>query len=260
MGKLKDGRRGFWFFVRGRAIPFGFSVYSSKTIGDEASSRNLEHWGLLRRLKPLIGDRVLVLDREFSYGDLFEALTSESVKFVVRLNLGSRPPVILDRIGERVSLSLMPGQQLVYRDVCYQGRVRLNLAGRWKRGLDEPLWVATNIDPEEAIRIYEHRMKIDEVFKDLKSLLGLEKIMSKTVENLEKTLALLLLAYAAGLLAGELLREIALSPRLRPVYSGLFILLNADGRLRNALRYQTKTLKELFGSLAGYPVPSHVPT
>ncbi len=80
VGKLKDGRRGFWLFVlscpyRGRAIPFGFSVYSSKTIGDEAGSRNREHLALFNRLKELISDRVLVLDREFSYGELFEALT-----------------------------------------------------------------------------------------------------------------------------------------------------------------------------------------
>ncbi len=142
----------------------------------------------------------------------------------------------------------------------YQGKVRVNLAGRWTKGADEPLWVVTNIDPEEGLRIYELRMKIEEAFKDLKSLLGLEKVMNKTVENLEKVLGLLFLAHAAGLLAGELLREKALSPKVKPLYSGLFVLLNADGRLRKTLRAQAEALDELFRALTGYPVPTHVPT
>ena len=45
------------------------------TIGDEAGSRNLE-----QQLKELIGDRVLVLDHKFSYGELFETLTCQQVK------------------------------------------------------------------------------------------------------------------------------------------------------------------------------------
>jgi hypothetical protein len=43
--------------------------------------------------------------------------------------------------------------------------------------------------------------------KDLKSLLGLERIMNKKQENMEKMITLLLLAYAVGLLTGEALRE-----------------------------------------------------
>ncbi len=50
-------------------------------------------------------------------------------------------------------------------------------------------------------------MKTDESFKDVKNLLDLEKIMNKKREQMEKVVALVLLASAIGLLVGEALRE-----------------------------------------------------
>jgi len=50
VGKLKDGKtRGFWALIlatpyRGRAIPCGVITYSSKTIAQNADSRNLNHF------------------------------------------------------------------------------------------------------------------------------------------------------------------------------------------------------------------------
>jgi hypothetical protein len=51
-----------------------------------------------------------------------------------------------------------------------------------RKGFKEPLWIITNLEPLEGLRIYKARMKIDESFKDLKSLLNLEKIMNKKRE------------------------------------------------------------------------------
>jgi hypothetical protein len=82
VGKLKDKKLGFQILVlsspyKGRAIPFNFITYSSlvppsngrteSTINDELSSRNLEHMKVIEELKELLGDKILVLDREFSY-------------------------------------------------------------------------------------------------------------------------------------------------------------------------------------------------
>jgi hypothetical protein len=50
VGTLMDGQtKGFWALtlatpVRGRAIPFHFITYSSRTFEDQISSRNLEHF------------------------------------------------------------------------------------------------------------------------------------------------------------------------------------------------------------------------
>ena len=65
---------------------------------------------------------------------------------------------------------------------------RVNVVGVWEPGQREPLWV------------------MGEAFRDLKSRLGMVNLMSKTRENAEKTLRLLALAYALGMVIGEVMR------------------------------------------------------
>ena len=88
---------------------------------------------------------------------------------------------------------------------------------------------------------------IEESFKDLKSLLSLDKIMNKSQEYMEKMVALLLIAYTIGLLVGESIRDRTYGEPQQPdgtsplchnqtspskhrgkywkLYSGLFVLL-----------------------------------
>ena len=88
MGEVGKGKKlGFWMLTlaspyKGRAIPF-HNIFV--TINDELSSRNLEHIKVIAELKELLGDKVLVLDREFSYEWLFENMLIEGIKFVIRL-------------------------------------------------------------------------------------------------------------------------------------------------------------------------------
>jgi hypothetical protein len=212
VGRLSDGKTlGFSMLTlacpyKGRALPFAFIIYSEATLSQEETSRNLEHRRLFGQVKELLGDLPLVLDREFSYEGMYREADEEGVRYVIRLNTGNRA-TITDGEGNRILLSLSPGEKVFYKGVFYKGKVRGNLAGEWREGFKEPLWVFSNIDPEEALEIYRARMKIDEAFRDLKSLLGLEKIMNKKQENLEKMIALLLLAYGIGLLVGEGIRE-----------------------------------------------------
>jgi hypothetical protein len=212
VGKLKDGKtRGFWLLLlgvpyRGRVLPFHFITYSSSTINAEATSRNLEHRRALGTVQELIGDKPLVMDREFSYEGFLADLIAEELRFVIRLNVGSGVHLV-DEFGERVSLSLSPGEQRFFKRVKYKGKVEVNLAGYWRPGLKEPLWVISNLEPEEALEVYKLRMKVEESFKDLKSLLCLDKMMNKKRELMEKMVAMVLLAYGLGLLVGEKLRD-----------------------------------------------------
>ena len=64
---------------RGRALPFHLITYSSKTIGKEATSRNLEHSRAFGEVKKLLEGVPLVMDREFSYLTLFEELRAEKL-------------------------------------------------------------------------------------------------------------------------------------------------------------------------------------
>jgi hypothetical protein len=213
VGTLKDGKtKGFWALLlatpyRGRAIPCGVITYSSKTIADQADSRNRNHSRAFAKLKDLLGERPLVLDREFSYLELLLDLYEEEINFVIRLNLGSHPPKFWDQDGKEVSLKIVPGETVIHRNVWYKGKACVNLIGIWGQGFSEPMWVMSNLDPQEAKRIYFARMKIDETFRDLKSLLGMTKLMNKQQENMEKMLALLLLVFTIGFLVGEHLRD-----------------------------------------------------
>lgn len=244
VGTLKDGKtKGLWLLLlatpfRGRALPCGFVTYSSRTLADQATSRNFEHDRAFRAVKELLGERPLVLDREFSYQGLLEKLNHEHINFVIRLNMRHQPPTLTNAEGERVELVLWPGKQAVYHQLYYRGEVPVNVIGIWRKGFKRPLWVMTNLDPELALKIYRARMKIDESFKDLKSLLGIDRVMNKRQANMEKMVALLLIAYAIGLLVGESLRDEMYNgppsdadssqPRTGKrwkLYSGLFILI-----------------------------------
>lgn len=228
VGTLKDKKtKGFWLLLlatpyRGRAIPFHFITYSSRTIAAEESSRNLEHRRALSRLRHFIGDKPLVLDREFSYGEFLTDLIREKINFVIRLNVGSSV-VFTDEEGKRVSLDIAPGQRVYHRGLYYQGKVKVNVAGYWQEGLKEPLWVVTNLACEAGLKVYAVRMKIEETFRDVKSLLGLGKIMNKSRDNMEKMVAMLLIAYTIGLLTGEEMRDEAYGrgKKMGPVFGPL---------------------------------------
>ena len=60
---------------------------------------------------------------------------------------------------------------------------------------------------KQGLSIYLQRMKIEECFRDMKNLLGLEKLMNKRRDHMEKMVALLLIAYAIALWLGEMLRS-----------------------------------------------------
>jgi hypothetical protein len=288
VGTLKDGKtKGFWALVlatpyRGRAIPCGLITYSSKTIATRQDSRNLNHFRAFEELKDLLGERPLVLDREFSYLELLLKLVEEQVNFVIRLKLGSHPPKFWDSDGREVALTISPGETVTHNRVWYKGQVCVNLTGTWGKGFKDPLWIMTNLDAKEGQRIYFARMKIDESFRDLKSLLGMTKLMNKQQQIMEKMLALLLLVYTIGLLFGEGLRDhlygeliqqqevvpeqerIPGSPFLKKGkkwkrYSGLFILLKQKWSLSaSEWRKIFNAALSSFLTMVQHPVPTHV--
>ena len=230
VGTLSDGKtNGYWLLTlatpfHGRAIPCHFVSYSSKTINHEATSRNRHHFEAFAQVKELLGEKPLVLDREFSYLELMGVLVFEEINFVICLKEG---PKFTDQEGNLVPLSICKGETRIINKVFYMGKVFVNVIGVWGEGFSKPLWVMTNLDAEQGLAIYLQRMKIEESFRDMKNLLGLEKLMNKRRDYMEKMVALLLIAYAIGLWLGETLRS-ALFPegtRKHKIYSGLFVLL-----------------------------------
>ena len=260
VGTLSDGKtEGYWLMVlstpfRGRAIPFWFVTYSSRTIAAEVTSRNQEHFRCFEEVKRLLGDRPLVLDREFSYHDLMDRLELEHIHYVIHLNTGDlhKQTRLTNREGKPISLVVGHGEVAIYHNVYYLGRLKVNVIGFWRKGFAKPLWVITSFDPQRALEIYMQRMKIEQTFRDCKSLLHLSKLMNKQRHLLEQMIALTLITYVVGLWLGEAMRDViyaqvtitqlpdglfsssTLIPKNHPkwlLYSGLFVLLKQKLRL-----------------------------
>jgi hypothetical protein len=260
VGTLSDGKTaGYWLMVlstpfRGRSLPCSFVVYSSRTIGEQNTSRNQEHFRCFEDVKELLGDRPLVLDREFSYEALMEILSLEHIQFVIRLNLGDqhKQTRLIDADGKPVKLFIKPGETIVHQNVFYLGTVKVNLIGYWRKGLSKPLWIITTLEPKRALEIYLKHMKIEETFRDCKDLLHLTKLMNKKQPLLEQMIALSLLAYVVGVWFGEAIRDVVygklelsqvpdallnkppVDANAHPkwlLYSGLFVLLKQKLRL-----------------------------
>ena len=288
VGTLSDGKtRGLWMLtlatpIRGRAIPCHFITYSSATLSSEATSRNLEHQRAIQNTKQLIGNRTLVFDREFSYLNFLNELKAEEINFVIRLNMGSKPPKFyLDNEKKReLKLYVAKGKgPKTYHQVYYQGIVPVNVIGVWKTGFKSPLWIMTSLEPEHAVSIYKKRMKIEVSFRDMKNLLHMDKVMYKTRNNLEKMLAMVHITYAISLLVGEGIRDVTyagIDPETIDLYthpeiprnskwysfSGLFLLIMRRRRLKTSvLRGIVKSVLVIFSErVFGKNVRSFVQT
>ena len=139
----------------------------------------------------------------------------------------------------------------------------------------------TSLEPHKGLDLYLQRMKIEESFRDLKSLLGLHKVMNKNQQNMEQMVALLMMAYAIGLLIGEAIRDQLFAARENrsqapstpasvhqsevntgqksKLYSGLFILLKQKIRLSaREIRRIVHAVLESFVRLVQHPVRTHV--
>jgi hypothetical protein len=189
-----------------------------------ASLPNQYHFAAFAEVEEILGDKPLVLDREFSYIELMENMTKEAINFVIHLKEG---PNFCDGEGKPVTLSIAKGETRILNNVFYKGKVFVNVIGIWREGFSRPLWVMSNLKAEDGLAIYLQRLKIEECFRDMKNLLGMDKLMNKRRSHMEKMVALLMIAYVIALWLGETLRE-ALFPgdhRKHKLYSGLFVLL-----------------------------------
>jgi hypothetical protein len=286
VGTLSDGQtRGFWMLtlatpLRGRAIPCHFVTYSSETIGEEGVSRNLEHQRAVQGIKDLIGNKPMVFDREFSYQGFLESLHAEEIDFVIRLRLGANAPRFFNAEGREIQLLIAQnGKPKTFHQLTYRGEIPVNIFGIWQPGFKKPLWIMTSLSPEEGYRIYQLRAKIETSFRDLKTLLNVDKIMNKSKFYLEKVLALFMIAYTIAMLIGEAIRDIRYdqidpdsldllcspdehehAPKWHS-FSGLFILLKRRRRLdASTLRKIVYAVSRIFLNLIDGNVSSFVPT
>lgn len=156
---------------RRRAIPLVWMwVRSSR--GHSTAGRQVALLGYLHRLLP--GDaNVLVLgDAEFGAIEVLKQLDAWHWKYVLRQK-GSHlireneqsPWVALGSLLSQAAQSLWLGQRQLTQLHAYS----VNVLAHWKIGEKEPWLLATNLPSlREALKAYERRMWIEEMFGDLK--------------------------------------------------------------------------------------------
>lgn len=66
----------------------------------------------------------------------------------------------------------------IYSQVYYKGEIPGNVIGTWKESFATSLWVVTTLASETGLALYRQRAKIELAFRDLKSLLGIDKLMN----------------------------------------------------------------------------------
>ena len=112
----------------------------------------------------MVGQRPIVFDREFSYCELLRHLVAAEVPFIIRLNQGANAPHFFYDADQKRPLRLLIApinKPKIYRQVYYRGEVCLNVIGIWRYGFKSPIWIMTNLAPEEGLAVYDQRMKIE---------------------------------------------------------------------------------------------------
>lgn len=89
----------------------------------------------------------------------------------------------------------------------------------------------TNMEPKAGLALYEKRMKIEICFRDLKSLLHIDKVMNKSQVYLNKMLAMVLLTYAISVVVGEAIRDVQYA-QISPDEFNLLTIPEVDKRSR----------------------------
>jgi len=96
-------------------------TFSFATIGQKDGSRNLVHQRAFGALRDLLGGASAGVGPgiPLRYLNSLEFLAAPGIHFVIRLNLGSRPPNFYNGDRREAQLTLVQGERVVYRDLWY---------------------------------------------------------------------------------------------------------------------------------------------
>jgi hypothetical protein len=188
---------------RRRALPLASLSIHPRDI--EHCQNRIEE-GFLRRLLyaiPASAPVLFLADRGFGRASLFQFLQSvpslvrRRVYFAIRVNQNA----LIEWQGRRRRLRDLALRRDVvywYSNVKYRqdGVVTVNLAVLWRSGYAEPWYIVTNLYSSRlAIGWYEKRTGIEEMFRDLKTHLGMEHTRIHDADRLDRLLIGMILAY-----------------------------------------------------------------
>lgn len=258
-GYLKDGKtKGILVLAlgvpfEGRSKVFLVLPFSTKILEEAGKGKFEWYVEVMKELSQLLGDRLVVFDREFSNAFVFECFDEVGIKFLIRVKVGGNVRLVNEE-GEdvrEVMRGMGVGEVKVMRGVWYGGRVRVNLV-IYKKGGGEPFVLATNSEPnEKMIEIYLTRMKIEQTFRDMKSQMGIESMMVRDLGKVMKMLLLMNIGLNVGVIVGEKIRE-GMSETMKEKYSGITIFLYLLDNMpleKNRISFDYREVKFLVLSL-----------
>jgi len=196
---------------QGRTVPLLCRVLPQKTA---QGSRNQAEHDLILTLKALVGTGwVLVADRGFARASLFEMLLQEHLDFLIRFDddttvwVKNKPRRCGDlRLKGACSRWLGAVRYQSLRRVPVQVLLCEAEGSRWN--------LATSLPTKAQVsKIYYSRMQIEEMFRDLKQHLHIEKMPCTTLARTATWLLLCALAYSYLYWLGVLGTEQKLSER-----------------------------------------------
>lgn len=172
---------------RKRAIPIVFKVFTDQQIRDMLyKSKNDILWSFMDQVHEIIqmvlhdiasdSQPVYIFDRGFADVKFMKYLDLKGIKFIIRVRKNAG--IVVE--GEVVKLADF-GRDGYYRNVLYhiQERIEVNLyCGEDDSDLNDPMFIVSNID--DGIHLfYSLRMRIEELFRDIKSLFGFKYLVLK---------------------------------------------------------------------------------
>lgn len=195
--------------LSGRAVPLFFDIiqYPVKTVG----SQNTFIITAIKKLKNTLGFYPqFVLDRGFAIPSLVQFFVSEGITFYVRSKQGKTVTILsMKEFADMEELDkLIPAGKIKEKDTMvkvYGKPMRLVISDHDGKN-KEPWYILTNdtASPRKKIlETYYHRFEIEETFKDLKHLKGMERIKVKSEKTFRVVLWFMIigcwLAYLAQL-------------------------------------------------------------
>jgi hypothetical protein len=193
---------------RKRAIPVVFKIFTNQQIRDMVyRSKNDVIWNFLDQayetIQKVLWDMesdtqpVFIFDRGFADVKFMKYLDFMGVKFIIRVrkNTGIVVKGNMSKLGDF-------GHWGYFRNVLYhsQERITVNLfCAEDDSDPDDPVFIVSNIDDGIGL-LYMLRMRIEEAFRDMKSLFGFRHLVLKDTDQSRVERILMLVIIGMGLL------------------------------------------------------------
>lgn len=199
---------------RGRALPIAFRLFRFRDISqDEKETQHGIEESFIRMVVenlPNASSALLLFDRGYARTAFFRFLDGLDVKYVVRVPKNVWVQHRHSYAGLLGGIEVLRGALLWWPRTYYQKTERypVNLAITLNASAEEPWYLVTNLTrASSAVRWYERRFRCEELFRDLKDQLNLERVWIQHTHRMERLVFGLVVLYYALTLIGASVQQ-----------------------------------------------------